>query len=94
MNGAWEFDGPLEKVQVFGGYADYDHIEFEGPGEPGTVFANEGLKFARKPSKPLLATGEALMAFNIANVTSRLLEKKLLFRQVKPNNLRPSPSMS
>ena len=44
MNGAWEFDGPLEKVQVFGGYADYDHIEFEGPGEPGTVFANEGFE--------------------------------------------------
>jgi len=44
VNGAWEFDGPLEKVQVFGGYADYDHTEFEGPGEPGTVFSNEGFE--------------------------------------------------
>ena len=44
VNGAWEFDGPFEKVQVFGGYADYEHIEFEGPGEQGTVFANEGFE--------------------------------------------------
>ena len=35
-------EGFLEAVQLFGGYADYTHTEFEGPGEPGTVFANEG----------------------------------------------------
>ena len=42
INGALELDGFLERVQIFGGYADYEHIEFEGPGEVGTVFANEG----------------------------------------------------
>ncbi|MEP6343016.1 MAG: TonB-dependent receptor [Maricaulaceae bacterium] len=42
VNGALELDGFFEKVQVFGGYADYEHIEFEGPGEVGTVFTNEG----------------------------------------------------
>ena len=42
VNGALEFDGPIEKVQFFGGYADYEHTEFEAPGEPGTVFTNEG----------------------------------------------------
>ena len=42
INGALELDGFFEKLQVFGGYADYEHIEFEGPGEVGTVFANEG----------------------------------------------------
>lgn len=42
VNAGWEFDGPIEKVQLFGGYADYKHTEFEGPGEVGTVFENEG----------------------------------------------------
>jgi iron complex outermembrane receptor protein len=42
VNGALEMDGLIEKVQFFGGYADYEHIEFEGPGEVGTVYTNEG----------------------------------------------------
>lgn len=42
VNGALEMDGFFEKVQVFGGYADYEHTEFEAPGEVGTVFTNEG----------------------------------------------------
>jgi len=42
INGALELDGLFERVQIFGGYADYEHIEFEGPGEVGTVFGNEG----------------------------------------------------
>jgi len=41
VNGAVEFDGFIERLQFFGGYADYEHIEFEGD-EVGTVFANEG----------------------------------------------------
>ena len=44
VNGALELDGFFERVQVFGGYADYTHTEFEAPGEPGTVFANEGFE--------------------------------------------------
>ena len=42
VNAGWEFDGPIEKIQLFAGYADYEHVEFEGPGEVGTVFENEG----------------------------------------------------
>lgn len=42
VNGALEFDGLIEKVQFFGGYADYEHTEFEAPGEVGTIFENEG----------------------------------------------------
>lgn len=42
VNAGWDFDGPIEKVQLFGGYADYKHTEFEGPGEIGTIFENEG----------------------------------------------------
>lgn len=42
VNGAIELDGFIEKVQFFGGYADYEHTEFEAPGEVGTVFTNEG----------------------------------------------------
>ncbi len=42
VNGALEFDGVIERVQFFGGYADYEHTEFEAPGEVGTVFTNEG----------------------------------------------------
>jgi len=42
VNGAIELDGVFSKLQVFGGYADYTHTEFEAPGEAGTVFTNEG----------------------------------------------------
>jgi iron complex outermembrane receptor protein len=42
MNGRLDLDGFIETLQVFGGYADYKHTEFEAPGEPGTVFTNEG----------------------------------------------------
>ena len=44
INAAWDFDGPIERVQAFAGYADYEHIEFEGPGEVGTIFSNEGFE--------------------------------------------------
>lgn len=44
VNAGLNFDGPIERVQVFGGYADYTHTEFEGPGEIGTIFANEGFE--------------------------------------------------
>ena len=43
FNGAWDFDGPIERVQAFAGYADYTHTEFEGD-EVGTVFTNEGFE--------------------------------------------------
>lgn len=42
LNGKLDMDGFIEKLQIFGGYADYTHTEFEAPGEPGTVFTNEG----------------------------------------------------
>ena len=45
VNAGWEFDDSFfEKAQLFGGYADYKHTEFEGPGEVGTVFENEGFE--------------------------------------------------
>jgi len=44
LNAALEFDGSIQKVQFFGGYADYEHTEFEAPGEVGTVFTNEGFE--------------------------------------------------
>ncbi len=44
LNAGLDFDGPIERVQVFAGYADYKHTEFEGPGEVGTVFTNEGFE--------------------------------------------------
>ncbi len=44
VNGAVTMDGVFERLQFFGGYADYTHTEFEGPGEIGTVFANEGFE--------------------------------------------------
>jgi len=42
VNGALDLDGFFERLQLFGGYADYTHTEFEGPGVVGTVFSNEG----------------------------------------------------
>jgi len=42
LNGALELDGFFEKIEIFGGIADYEHTEFEGPGVVGTVFTNQG----------------------------------------------------
>lgn len=44
VKGHVELDGFFEKAQIFGGYADYTHTEFEGPGVVGTVFTNEGFE--------------------------------------------------
>lgn len=41
VNGRLDMDGFIQTLQVFGGYADYEHTEFEGS-EVGTVFSNEG----------------------------------------------------
>ncbi|WP_051881522.1 TonB-dependent receptor [Parvularcula oceani] len=42
LNAAYEPERFVEAIRLFAGYADYTHTEFEGPGEPGTVFSNEG----------------------------------------------------
>ena len=41
FNGVFNLSGAFESLQLFGGYADYKHTEFEGD-EVGTVFTNEG----------------------------------------------------
>lgn len=35
-------DGPFSAVRGSFGHAEYTHTEFEGPGEPGTIFNSEG----------------------------------------------------
>ena len=35
-------NGWLKSIVASGSHVDYDHTEFEAPGEPGTVFTNEG----------------------------------------------------
>ncbi|MEZ6030830.1 MAG: TonB-dependent receptor [Hyphomonadaceae bacterium] len=43
VRGGWNFlNGPFERVTGAVSVVDYKHTEFEGPGEPGTVFTNEG----------------------------------------------------
>ncbi len=42
LNATLELGGFFERIDVFAGLADYSHTEFEGPGEVGTVFSNEG----------------------------------------------------
>ncbi len=44
LAGAYNFDGWIKRATARLGYADYEHTEFEGPGEPGTVFTNEGFE--------------------------------------------------
>jgi iron complex outermembrane recepter protein len=36
--GEIDFDGPIQALHFDGSYNDYTHTEFEGPGEPGTIF--------------------------------------------------------
>jgi len=43
LRGGWMFsEGPIERITGSLSLADYKHTEFEAPGEPGTVFTNEG----------------------------------------------------
>lgn len=43
VRGGLKFDtGWLKSITASGSSVDYDHTEFEGPGEPGTVFTSEG----------------------------------------------------
>lgn len=43
VRGGWRFrDGFLDRVTGSLSLVDYEHTEFEGPGEPGTRFTNEG----------------------------------------------------
>lgn len=42
VRGRIEFDSFIESVDLFAGYADYEQLEFEAPGEAGTFFGNEG----------------------------------------------------
>jgi iron complex outermembrane receptor protein len=37
-------EGPIERVTMAVSGVDYTHTEFEGPGEPGTVFTNNGFE--------------------------------------------------
>ncbi|MDN5850893.1 MAG: TonB-dependent receptor, partial [Nitrococcus sp.] len=50
----------LRSISVRAGYNDYNHIEFEGPHEPGTVFKNKAwegrLEFNHEPLGPLAGT--------------------------------------
>ena len=43
LNAVRKLGGYFERLQLFAGYADYEHTEIEG-NEIGTVFANEGLE--------------------------------------------------
>lgn len=43
VRGELRFDGgPFQKLTGSYGHADYTHTEFEGPGEPGTIFQSDG----------------------------------------------------
>ncbi|MFT3723932.1 MAG: TonB-dependent receptor [Hyphomonadaceae bacterium] len=42
LRGGLTLDGPIKSVKASGSMVDYEHTEFEGPGEPGTKFTNEG----------------------------------------------------
>jgi len=59
LNAGFDLDGPIERVQAFAGYADYEHIEFEGPGEVGTVFSNEGFEIRAEAIQAARGTWKA-----------------------------------
>ncbi|WGM45881.1 putative TonB-dependent receptor [Brevundimonas sp. NIBR10] len=43
LRGEYRFDGgPFSAVRGNFGHAEYTHTEFEGPGEPGTIFNSDG----------------------------------------------------
>jgi iron complex outermembrane receptor protein len=42
LRGGLTLDGPIKSLKASGSVVDYEHTEFEAPGEPGTKFTNEG----------------------------------------------------
>ena len=40
VRGGIDFDGPISSLKASGSVVDYEHTEFEAPGEPGTKFTN------------------------------------------------------
>ncbi|MDP3492230.1 MAG: TonB-dependent receptor [Hyphomonadaceae bacterium] len=42
LRGGLDLDGPISSLKASGSVVDYEHTEFEAPGEPGTRFTNEG----------------------------------------------------
>ncbi|CAN5293987.1 TonB-dependent receptor [soil metagenome] len=43
VRGEYNFDdGPFATIRANYGHAEYTHTEFEGPGEPGTIFNSDG----------------------------------------------------
>ena len=43
VRGEYNFDaGPFKTIRGNYGHAEYTHTEFEGPGEPGTIFNSDG----------------------------------------------------
>ncbi|MEM9838266.1 MAG: TonB-dependent receptor [Pseudomonadota bacterium] len=44
LNGSFQTGGFIDRIDVYAGVADYEHVEFEAPGEQGTVFSNEGFE--------------------------------------------------
>ncbi|NRA29670.1 MAG: TonB-dependent receptor [Parvularculaceae bacterium] len=44
INGSVTTGGFIDRIDLYAGFVDYEHLEFEAPGEPGTEFANEGVE--------------------------------------------------
>jgi hypothetical protein len=42
----------VERIKLDAGYNDYEHTEFEAPGEPGTEFLNDEFEAGWKPCMP------------------------------------------
>lgn len=42
VRGGIDLNGPISSLKASGSVVDYEHTEFEAPGEPGTKFTNEG----------------------------------------------------
>jgi iron complex outermembrane receptor protein len=42
VRGGVNFSGPIRSLKAWGSTVDYEHTEFEAPGEPATLFTNEG----------------------------------------------------
>lgn len=42
LRGGLRFDGPVTEITASGSTVDYTHTEFEGPGNPGTIFYVDG----------------------------------------------------
>ncbi len=73
LRGGLKLDGPISSLKASGSVVDYEHTEFEAPGEPGTRFTNEGWEARIEAGHAPIGLLEGSVGLQASNGISRRL---------------------